>query len=184
MSQKIKILAATAMLLGSSLATFTYAQNQAFICPILTAHDVEEVIDKGMISTDQNYTLAEEANVSRAQVIMNEPTANPFDTYYQMWKSKQEGNQTYGIYVGNLLGKGAFEARERAKQIFLSHKKVFAGEYNPEAQVCTYESINPSPDLSDYPFKTRYETAILLAYHISEESNWMPQRMMMKKHHV
>jgi hypothetical protein len=74
------------LLTGSSTS---FAQTQDVICPSLTASDIQSIIDSGTISTDQGYSLADEAGMTRAQVLMNEPTANPFDTYYRIMGEKK-----------------------------------------------------------------------------------------------
>ena len=171
------------VLLASSIASITFAQAQMLHCPTLTANDVQSIIEDGIISTEQGYTLADEAGVTRAQVLLNEPTANPFDTYYQMMGKKKLDNQDYWIYVGNILGKASYEAKDRAKKILLSDEREFNAKYDPQGKVCVYKEIDASASIPNYPFKSTYENIILLATPYEEAFNFMRQ-MRMKKHHA
>lgn len=176
---KIKnIIGTSIVLLGSSLGALVYAQNQTVTCPTLTANEVENVINNGTISTEQGYTLADEAGKTRAQVLIDEPTANPFDTYYEVYGRKTFNQTTYVIAIGNVLGKASYEAKERMKRILLNDEKIFNGVYDPQDNVCMYKLIEASPSISNYPFKTKFETVHLIS--IPNEEN-MPRRMM-KKH--
>lgn len=159
----------TALLISSP----TFAQTQIFNCPNLTASDVQSVIDEGTISTNQGYSLADEAGETRAQVLINEPTANPFDTYYQMTGIKNVNNQNYFIYVGNVLGSAAYEAKDRVKKILLSDEKVFSAKYDSQNKVCIYKEIHASSSISSYPFKSTYESIVLLARLYDEQQDLM-----------
>lgn len=176
--QTKKIIRAAIILVGSGLGVLASTQSQAALCPTLTANDIQNVINYGTISTDQGYTLADEAGKTRAQVLIDEPTANPFDTYYSVWGKKTVLSRTYVILVGNVLGKADYEAKERAKQILINDQKIFNGVYDQKNKACTYKEINASPSISNYPFKTEYETVSLIAFVSGEQ---MPQ-MMMKRH--
>jgi hypothetical protein len=160
-----KALVFTFLVLTVTISCLSFAaySEPAVVCPTLTSKEVENVINRGTISTDQGYTLANEAALTPAQVILNEPTANPFDTYYQMHALKQFNGNNYWVYIGNVLGKADYEAKERVKQILLSREKVFNGKYEPSVKVCIYKSINASPAIQNYPFKTRYESIVLLS---------------------
>lgn len=160
----------TALLIGSSTS---FAQTQDVICPSLTASDVQSVIDSGTISTDQGYSLADEAGMTRAQVLMNEPTANPFDTYYRMMGEKKINNHNYYIYVGNILGKADYEAKDRAKKILLSGENVFNAQYDSQKKLCMYTEIQASPSIHGYPFKSTYESVVLLAVQSPVQPDFM-----------
>lgn len=168
----------TALLIGSSTA---FAQTQIINCPKLTVNDVQSVIDQGTISTVQGYSLADEAGETRAQVLINEPTANPFDTYYQMTGMKNFNNQDYLIYVGNILGKASYEAKDRAKKILLTDEKEFSANYDPQSKVCMYKEIQASSSISNYPFKSTYESVVLLAIPYDQQQDLM-HNLMRKKH--
>lgn len=153
---KMKLMMAGLALLGSSLA---FAQE--ITCPTITSRDVEDIISQGIIQTNQAYTLADEAGMSRADVILSEPTANPFDTYYSMYYFKKVGDTNFVYYIGNVLGKVSFEAQERARKVF--SEASYDGRYNKENQACMYREINASPSIANYPFKSSYETMVLIS---------------------
>ena len=157
------------------LTTFmvdAYAQNP-IVCPVLTAADVKTVIAEGSIATDPNYTLANEAGEAPAQVIANEPTANPYDTFYSMSSVKYKNNLPYYIYVGNILGKDNNEARSRAEKIILTGEEVFIGSPYMNANTCIYKAIDASPSIPSYPFKSKYESVVLVAI----SANTLPNPM-------
>ena len=149
--------------------TSAFALNQTMSCPGLTTNDVLSVIERGTISTNQGYSLADEAGESRAQVLINEPTANPFDTYYQMSGKKNINNQDFYIYIGNILGKAPYEAIDRAKKILLNGEKVFSASYDPQSKVCMYKEVHASSSIAGYPFKSTYESVVLLATPYDEQ---------------
>jgi hypothetical protein len=173
------IVSNTIILFGSSLVTLTYAQNQVVTCPTLTANDVENVLNNGTIATNQGYTLADAAGKTRAQVLIDEPTSNPFDTFYGF--STIVFDKNYMISIESVLGKASYEAKERAKKILLNDEKNFNGVYDQQEKVCIYKKINASPSIPNYPFKTKHETVELTTILFNEGQ--IPQSMM-KKHHA
>lgn len=166
------------LLMGSSAL---YAQTENIVCPSLSANEVQSIIDSGTISTNQGYTLADEAGMTRAQVLINEPTANPFDTYYAMMGSKNFNHHDYFIYIGNVLGKADYEAKERAKKILLSDASVFSAEYDPQRKLCMYKEINASSSISGYPFKSTYESVVLWATVLDTQHDWITSLMRKKR---
>ena len=165
-------------LLASGMTSISFAQTQMIQCPTLTANDVQTIIDKGFISTEQGYSLADEAGKSRAQVLIDEPTANPFDTYYMMIAEKNVDNQNYIFFIGNILGTAAYEAKERVKKILLSDEQTFTAQYDPENKLCLYKEVNASASLPNYPFKSVDESAFLGAIPYEDASPFMIQKLM------
>lgn len=183
MKGTIKKFIVTGISVLASISISAYAQDpQNHVCPNINSEDIENTINNGHISTDQGYTLADEAGITRAQVILNEPTANPFDTYYQMFYIKNFNEQDYAIYVGNLLGKTTSEAKERARKIF--NKEVYQGIYEPTLKACIYESIDAALG-TNYPFKSTYETAILISFAFlsDDDADSMVKKFSMKRKH-
>lgn len=160
------------------LATPVLAANDD--CPMLTADEVRMTIDNGAMHSDPSHTLAVEAGKTPEEVIKDEPTANPYDTYYAMTSKKEVNNSMYMIYVGNILGKDATEARERAKKIMLGSEKTFMGMMDPDVHVCVYKVIDASPAIPSYPFKSHYETAILFAIENANIPNTIANTVRMK----
>ncbi len=174
--------ATTATLLACNIAP-AFAENQQVQCPNLTVADVQSIIDNGTIITEQGYTLADEAGTTRAQVLINEPTANPFDTYYRIMSKKVIANQNYLIYIGNILGKASYEAKDRATKILLRDEKVLSAKVDQLDRICVYKEIHASPAIANYPFKSTYETVFLIAVPYEQSQMFMPQ-MMRHKHHA
>lgn len=137
------------------------AYEQSSPCPVLTDDDVLTVINEGRISTD-GITLADRLGFPPDEIIKREPTANPYDTYYQMSALKDINYITYLIFIGDILGKDYDEARTRAKKILLGTNLIFSGEYDSTLQTCTYKDLEASPTIPGYPFKSRLEFISLL----------------------
>jgi hypothetical protein len=140
----------------------SYASEE-LVCPTLSRDEIKQVITNGRISTDLERTLAIEAGKTPAQVIINEPTANPYDTYYNMTSVKKFNNKKYIIYIGNVLAGSNIEAMDRAQKILLnSSDKTFSAKI--EGSTCVYKEIYATASMSDYPFKSEYEDVALIAY--------------------
>jgi len=157
--QKLKKLLLIGLVMVSGSLT---SLASAFNCPLLTVEDVRNTIERGDIETDKNDTLAVEANSSEERVKQDEPSANPSDTYYHMATKINFDDKFYWIFIGNVLGGSSDEARERAKEILLNNEKFFMGSYDEEARFCLYKQIDASRNLSGYPFKSRFETVVLI----------------------
>lgn len=173
-----KIIGTTIILLAGSLGTLAFAQNKGHNCPVITPNDIEDVLNTGTYSNDQGTTLADEAKKTRAQVLINEPTANPFDTYFRMFGVMKDGQSNHFIYIGNVLGKDFYEAKERVKMILLKGEKFFNGVYDPKQGICMYKEIHASTAIPNYPFKSKYESVVLIGGSFNEDQ--VPD-MMMKK---
>lgn len=151
----------TSIFVGFILNSATiYAQSTPFNCPVLTPKIIVNVIDNGMMGTEQGYTLATESAKTGAQVLIDEPTANPFDTYYSFYGQTEIESQKYSIYIGNVLGKDFHEAKDRLKKIILDGQTNFQGTFN--LNTCIYKSIDASPTIANYPFKSKYESIALV----------------------
>jgi hypothetical protein len=158
-----------------------FSQNPPINCPVLTANDIKKVIEKDTIATEQGYTLATEADMSPVEVLQNEPTSNPFDTFYSMIGNKTFGDQEFVIYIGNILGKDNHEAKHRAKKILLTSETRYTGHYFNNSSVCIYKMINASPSISGYPFKSEYETVFLAAV-LQEDEDELKHSTLFQKH--
>lgn len=164
MSLKLnKILSISACFITLYAPTLALSIN----CPTLTATEVNTIIFKGTISTNQGYTLAHEAHLTPAEVLQNEPTANPFDTYYTMHTPKKIDQKEYLILIGNVLGKDPHEAKYRAKKIIVGSETLFQGK--EEDSLCVYKTVEGT-DVSAPLFKTHFESLILVAVP-AEEAN-------------
>ena len=150
----------------------THALALNLICPPLSADNVKALIAEGSIATDPTHTLAVESGKTPEQVVRDEPTANPYDTFYRMLSVKYVNSAPYVVYVGNILGKDNEEARNRAGKILPGDEKNFTGSvYDKTA--CVYKVIDASPSINSYPFKSKYETVSLLAF----DATSMPEEM-------
>jgi hypothetical protein len=123
----------------------------------ITPKYVKEIIDEGAVLTDPKYTLVNESNESREQILATEPTANPDDIYYDFRKERD------GLLyqVSNVLGGSENEAKARAKQILLSEKEEkFTGVYDNKNNACLFKVVDAAKNVGnkDYPFKSKYES--------------------------
>lgn len=162
-----KYLASIALLLGAS--TVNYASNTPNTCPVLTAKDVKWVIERAVINTDRSYTLADEVGASPAEVLQEEPTANPFDNFYSMYGVRSYNNREYAIYVGNVLGKDNYEAQHRAKKILIKSGEDLNGIPVPGTPYCLYKEIDARPFINGYPFKSHYESIVLVGIELDQD---------------
>ncbi len=159
----LSIFSAIFALLFSSVS---FAVNDKKTCPILSSDIVQEIIENGNIETDPSYTLANEAGLTPEEVIAQEPTANPYDTFYAMYALKQIDSVSYLIGVANVLGKDNIEARNRTKKIILGDK-YYTAQYDDFSKACIYKFLDASPSIPEYPFKSKYESVALFALDMS-----------------
>src|SRR5690349_15671170 len=129
----IKKIIATIILTGSAFSFSSYAQ---YACPTLTIKDVQDAIDNETILTKQKETLAYYTKKTNAQVLIDEPTANPFDTFYGWEAVKEFSGKPFVFLFGSVLASTPYEAKDRAKKILLAGKKIFNGEF--DGGVCNY----------------------------------------------
>lgn len=152
-----KFIGVTTLLMGAIFSN-TYSQHRPNPCPILSNQDLENTINNGSIQTIHGYTLANRTVKTRAQVLLDEPTANPFDTYYDMQGLKEIDDQAFLISIDGVLGKDVHEAKERAKQILLSNGETnFEGTFDKRLKECIYKQIQAAQDIPHFPFKTKTE---------------------------
>jgi hypothetical protein len=117
-----------AVLLATSIASMAFAED--YKCPTLTASDVQATIDGGYGMEDKQYG----------------------SEFYYVWASEKNiDNKTYRIVIGRVLGKDAFEARDRAKKILLTDEESFNGLYISKDKFCLYKGEDASKFISDYP---------------------------------
>jgi len=113
-----------AVLVASSITSMAFAEN--YTCPTLTASDVQ-----ALIAMPAQTTLG--------------------GMYYYWEMDKIIDNQKYTIFVGDLAGKDASEAADRAKKILLTGEESFSAVLLEDGS-CLYKEVkNPSSYISDYP---------------------------------
>jgi hypothetical protein len=150
------------------------------VCPSLTPDEVKQIIQQGNINADPERTLAAESGKSPREVIADEPSANPHDTYYNISVVKYVNKVPYILYIGNVLGKSKDEAKERATKILLSSNLKFNGHvFDPTT--CMYKEVHASKEIPTYPYKSHYETVVLIAGDASEMPHGMLQDMKVLK---
>src|SRR5687767_6714089 len=66
----------------------------ALECPVLSAELVKEVTENADIY-DTRRTLIDESGLTPQEIVAREPTANPFDTYFEMADTKVINNMEY-----------------------------------------------------------------------------------------
>ncbi len=133
----------------------------AIQCPVLTAAQVRSSIETGNVVNSSETLLDEIGRITAAKVREEEPTANPFDTYHQIFSHITFNHKFYLVEIGNVLASSIPEVRARVKKILLGNSDVFFAE-KIESGICIYREIDASKRISGYPFKSRYETVQLM----------------------
>lgn len=157
-----KFISVTTLLIAA--VSSVYAQNRPNPCPTLTREDIENTINNGSIQTQQDRPLAVEIDKTRPQVLIDEPTANPFDTYFIMHGIKEIGDQEFIISINRVLGKDIHEAKDRTTRILLGNQETsFEGIFDHQRKECIYKAIDAAEAIPNFPFKTRTEHVELTA---------------------
>lgn len=162
---KLRKFLSVTTLMFSAISSNAYTQATQHDCIPLTKEVIEDLLNNGGIITHQTYTLADEIGKTRPQVLIDEPTANPFDTYHALYSLKIiEGNR-YWIEVNYVLGKDFHEAKDRTKQILLGNNETkLEGTYNKDYGICIYKNIDASEDIPNFPFKSRAESIMMFVF--------------------
>jgi len=136
-----------------------FTNSFASECPTLSVDEVRNFIEMGSTYTS-GTTLMDEAGATAEEIKKQEPTANPYDTYYTTLSHTSRGHNIYLVHIGNTLASSIQEAKQRLLKILTLNYTTFSGK-SIGSTMCSYSEIQASKSIPGYPFKSIYESISL-----------------------